>query len=89
MGEKEQLNRVAEVFDSWAESGRAEGMEKGHVPTARQAYERLALKAGQRFPASTATNGRRCRLYSKYSSGVTFLASMYSQLQSPTFRSSV
>lgn len=34
---------VQVLFDTWADAGRAEGMEAGHTPTARQAFERLQL----------------------------------------------
>jgi SAM-dependent methyltransferase len=37
----QQLGRVRAVFDAWADAGRAEGMERGHAPTARPAFERL------------------------------------------------
>ena len=29
------------MFDEWADAGRAEGMERGHTPTAKPAFERL------------------------------------------------
>jgi SAM-dependent methyltransferase len=38
-----QVDRVRDVFAQWALSGRAEGMERGHGPAARQAFERLGL----------------------------------------------
>ena len=37
------MSRVREVFDDWARSGRAEGMERGHTPAARRAFDRLDL----------------------------------------------
>lgn len=37
------VDRVRDVFDEWARKGRAEGMERGHTPTARQAFDRLEL----------------------------------------------
>ncbi len=43
--EQRQINRVREVFDAWAAAGRAEGMERGHGPTARPAFERLVADA--------------------------------------------
>jgi len=38
-----QIRKVATVFDAWARAGRAEGMERGHGPAARRAFEKLAL----------------------------------------------
>ena len=35
------VDKVAAIFDDWAEAGRAEGMEQGHGPTARPAFDRL------------------------------------------------
>ena len=40
---------VRDVFDDWARRGRAEGMERGHGPAARQAFERLRVGAGTRY----------------------------------------
>lgn len=37
------MNRVAEIFDEWARNGRADGMERGHAPAARMAFDRLRL----------------------------------------------
>lgn len=44
-----QLLRVRDVFDEWAESGRAQGMEQGHGPAARRAFDALDLASGERF----------------------------------------
>ena len=38
-----RASRARAVFDDWARRGRAEEMEQRHGPTARQAFERLAL----------------------------------------------
>jgi len=35
---------VQELFDVWARNGRAEGMEKGHTPAARMAFDKLRLR---------------------------------------------
>jgi cyclopropane fatty-acyl-phospholipid synthase-like methyltransferase len=43
------MNEVRDVFDDWARRGRAEGMEHGHGPTARQAFDRLEVGAGTRY----------------------------------------
>lgn len=42
-------DRVAEVFDAWADSGRGEGMEEGHLATARPVLEELDVGPGDRF----------------------------------------
>ncbi len=39
-----QISQVRAVFDDWARRGRAEGMEQGHGPVARRAFERLDLQ---------------------------------------------
>jgi len=36
---------VGRLFDDWARSGRAEGMEREHAPAARRAFDRLQLPA--------------------------------------------
>lgn len=45
----EQQRRVKAVFDDWAASGRGERMGAAHEPNARQGFERLALRPGERF----------------------------------------
>ncbi len=40
---------VARVFDTWAEEGRGEGMESGHLATARPVLEALDVGPGDRF----------------------------------------
>jgi ubiquinone/menaquinone biosynthesis C-methylase UbiE len=61
MSKREQLEKVAAVFDVWAESGRAEGMESGHLSSARQAYERLGVVAGHRYLDIGCGNGYTVR----------------------------
>lgn len=41
--------RVAHLFDAWARTGRAEGMERGHAVLARAAFAALELQPGERF----------------------------------------
>jgi len=43
------MSRVEELFDEWARNGRAEGMERGHTPAARMAFDRLRLGPESRF----------------------------------------
>jgi ubiquinone/menaquinone biosynthesis C-methylase UbiE len=58
MGQVEQVQRV---FDEWANNGRAEGMERGHGPTAIQAFNRLGLKGTQRYLDVGCGNGYTLR----------------------------
>lgn len=59
----ERVARVREVFDEWAVSGRAEGMEQGHGPTARPAFEGLVggAPAGLRYLDIGCGNGYTVR----------------------------
>lgn len=43
--EADPIRRVTAVFDDWARRGRAEGMERGHGPSARRAFDLLPLDA--------------------------------------------
>ena len=43
------MSKVIELFDEWARNGRAEGMEAGHAPAARMAFERLKLGPAGRY----------------------------------------
>ncbi len=61
MREEDRLDAVRDVFDRWATSGRAEGMERGHAPTARQAFDRLGVRAGQHFLDVGCGNGYAVR----------------------------
>lgn len=55
------MNEVRDVFDDWARRGRAEGMERGHGPTARQAFERLGVGPGTRYLDIGCGNGYTVR----------------------------
>jgi cyclopropane fatty-acyl-phospholipid synthase-like methyltransferase len=45
----DQLLRVRDVFDEWAETGRAVGPEQGQGVVARRAFDALAVAPGQHF----------------------------------------
>ena len=55
------VDKVAAIFDDWAEAGRAEGMEQGHGPTARPAFERLQVDLGTRYLDIGCGNGYTVR----------------------------
>ena len=55
------VDKVASVFDAWADAGRAEGMERGHGPTARPAFDRLEVSAGTRYLDVGCGNGYTVR----------------------------
>lgn len=56
-----QVDQVRELFDRWADAGRAEGMERGHTPTARQAFDRLRVSPGQHYLDIGCGNGYTVR----------------------------
>lgn len=55
------ISDVQNVFDSWAESGRADTMEQGHTINARRAFERLNIQPGQRYLDVGCGNGYSVR----------------------------
>lgn len=55
------VDQVAAIFDEWADAGRAEGMERGHGPTARPAFERLQVGLGTRYLDVGCGNGYTVR----------------------------
>lgn len=55
------IDKVAAVFDTWADAGRAEGMERGHEPTARPAFSRLQVGSGSRYLDIGCGNGYTVR----------------------------
>ena len=59
--EQKRLAQVSELFDDWAASGRAEGMERGHTPTARQAFDCLKLQPSQHYLDIGCGNGYTVR----------------------------
>jgi SAM-dependent methyltransferase len=61
MNEQERIDRTRRLFDEWARTGRDEGMERGHGPAARQAFDRLAIRAGQHFLDIGCGNGYTVR----------------------------
>jgi arsenite methyltransferase len=59
--ERQHIDAVKGLFDEWAVNGRAEGMETGHTPMARPAFERLNLQPGQRYLDIGCGNGYTVR----------------------------
>ena len=57
----DQTDRVRSVFGDWALRGRAEGMERGHGPVARRAFERTRLAADSRYLDIGCGNGYTVR----------------------------
>ena len=55
------VDKVAAIFDDWAEAGRAEGMERGHGPSARPAFDRLQVDLGSRYLDIGCGNGYTVR----------------------------
>jgi ubiquinone/menaquinone biosynthesis C-methylase UbiE len=56
-----QSERVGKIFDDWAAAGKAEGMEERHTPTARRAFEQLAIVPGQAYLDIGCGNGYSVR----------------------------
>ncbi len=54
-------DKVRTLFDDWARQGRAEGMERGHGPAARRAFDRLALRPDGRYLDIGCGNGYTVR----------------------------
>jgi SAM-dependent methyltransferase len=55
------MTTVTDIFDDWARNGRAEGMERGHGPAARMAFERLKLGRGSHYLDIGCGNGYTVR----------------------------
>lgn len=55
------MNKVRDLFDDWAREGRADGMERGHGPAARLAFEMLRLPEDGRYLDIGCGNGYTVR----------------------------
>jgi len=55
------MSTIRELFDDWAREGRAEGMEAGHGPAARLAFQRLGLQRAGRYLDIGCGNGYTVR----------------------------
>ena len=55
------MNRIREIFDDWARTGRADGMERGHGPSARLAFNELKLQPRSRYLDIGCGNGYTVR----------------------------
>jgi arsenite methyltransferase len=62
---------VAATFDSWAESGRAAGMERGHSDVVVQVIERMEVRPGQRILDLGCGSGWSTRLLAQAAPGAT------------------
>ena len=61
MSANEQVERVRQVFDEWAAAGRAAGLEEHHGPSARPAFDRLALRSDAHYLDIGCGNGYTVR----------------------------
>ena len=59
--EREHMDAVRDLFNEWSSNGRAEGMETGHTPMARPAFDRLELKPGDHYLDIGCGNGYTVR----------------------------
>ncbi len=66
----QQIVRVRDVFDDWAQSGRAERMEQSHQAAARVAFEALGVQPGHRFLDIGCGNGYAVRWAAETSGSV-------------------
>lgn len=62
-------DQIAEVFDTWAKSGRAEAMESGHGDVVRQVLAKMSFRAGQQILDLGCGNGWATRLLAKSAAG--------------------
>jgi ubiquinone/menaquinone biosynthesis C-methylase UbiE len=58
---RKHIEQVQSLFDVWADNGRAEGMETGHFPMAKPAFDKLNLGPEQRYLDIGCGNGYSVR----------------------------
>ncbi len=63
-------DKIANVFDEWAASGRGEGMEKGHGDVVEQVIDKLNIKAGFQILDLGCGIGWATRILAQKSAGV-------------------
>lgn len=61
---------IVDVFDRWAENGRAESMENGHGDVVRQVVARMTFRPGQTILDLGCGNGWATRMLAKSAPGV-------------------
>ena len=62
--------KVESIFDTWAENGRAEGMQEGHAVAAREALDALALGPSKRYLDIGCGNGYSVRWAAKIDASI-------------------
>ena len=61
--------RIAETFDEWAESGRAEGMERGHGDVVGQVVRQMGIRPGDQIIDLGCGSGWATRMLAKAAPG--------------------
>jgi ubiquinone/menaquinone biosynthesis C-methylase UbiE len=62
--------KIRSTFDTWADNGRAESMERGHGDVVRQVIARIAVRAGDKILDLGCGNGWATRMLARTAPGV-------------------